>query len=192
MKLAIKDFKTRVEDDNKIEFGDMISLDYKPIDDNTHELLLPKGYEIIIKNNKPIIVKKEIVYPKTYKECCDVLLIPPYYNLRYITYKPGYNEYATSNILISLQGKLNTLGKLLICRDAYWKIAGEKMELGKSWEPDLTDKSVTKYILTNIGGEIHNEYYGEYNGILAFPTNEIRNIFYANFKDLIEQCKELL
>jgi hypothetical protein len=28
--------------------------------------------------------------------------------------------------------------------------------------------------------------------ILAFPTEEMRDTFYENFKDLIEQCKELL
>lgn len=27
---------------------------------------------------------------------------------------------------------------------------------------------------------------------LAFPTAEMRDTFYENFKDLIEQCKELL
>lgn len=28
--------------------------------------------------------------------------------------------------------------------------------------------------------------------ILSFPTEEMRNIFYENFKDLIEECKEFL
>ena len=30
------------------------------------------------------------------------------------------------------------------------------------------------------------------NTVLAFPTKEMRDAFYENFKDLIEQCKELL
>lgn len=30
------------------------------------------------------------------------------------------------------------------------------------------------------------------NAILAFPTEEMRDAFYENFKDLIENCKELL
>jgi hypothetical protein len=30
------------------------------------------------------------------------------------------------------------------------------------------------------------------NTILAFPTEEMRDEFYENFKYLIEQCKELL
>ena len=31
-----------------------------------------------------------------------------------------------------------------------------------------------------------------WNSILSFPTEEMRDEFYNNFKDLIEQCKELL
>ena len=30
------------------------------------------------------------------------------------------------------------------------------------------------------------------NVILAFPTAEMCDVFYENFKDLINQCKELL
>jgi hypothetical protein len=30
------------------------------------------------------------------------------------------------------------------------------------------------------------------NHILVFPTAEMRDAFYENFKDLIESCKELL
>jgi hypothetical protein len=29
-------------------------------------------------------------------------------------------------------------------------------------------------------------------GILLFPTEEMRDAFYENFKDLIEKCKEFL
>lgn len=31
-----------------------------------------------------------------------------------------------------------------------------------------------------------------FNKILIFPTEEIRDIFYENFQDKIEECKELL
>ena len=47
-----------------------------------------------------------------------------HYNLRYFTYERGFYEYATTDKLCSLQDKLNILGKLIICRNAYWKIAG--------------------------------------------------------------------
>lgn len=130
-------------------------------------------------------------YPKTYEKCCDVLLISPYYNLNYITYEHGHYKHATSNILLPLQNKLNTLGKLLICRDAYWKIVGEEMGLGKSWEPDWNDLNRKYFISLNYDGiSLYNDFRNPQ--VLAFPTEEIRNVFYENFKDLIEKCKELL
>lgn len=132
-------------------------------------------------------------YPTTYKECCDVLLIPPYYNLRYHTYERGYNEYATSNELLALQDKLNTLGKLIICRNAYWKIYGEEMGLGNPWEPDWSSFSEGSYpTITKCNGRIVKTSIYTHDCPLAFPTEEMRNVFYENFKDLIELCKTLL
>lgn len=129
--------------------------------------------------------------PKTYKECCDVLVIPPYYDLVYYTCKHGYNEYAKENKLLSLQNKLNILGKILICRDAYWKIAGEQMGLGKSWEPNWMDET-TKYGIGTYQNDIFVDNVVHTNRILVFPTEKMRDAFYGNFRDLIEDCKELL
>ena len=154
---------------------------------------IPDGYEITeVSKDKVFIKPIKPKYPKTYKECCDVLLIPPYYNLRYHTYQRGYYEYATSNSLISLQDKLNTLGKIIICRDAYWKILGEEMGLDKSWEPDWTNLDQLKYCIWVDVGEIITMTNVRGQHILAFPTEEMRDAFYENFKDLIEQCKKLL
>ena len=144
-------------------------------------------YELIERDGKHILIKKKPKYPKTYEECCEVLSIPSYYKLKYSTYEYNYHEYTTSKKLCLLQDNLNRLGKLLICRDAYWKIAGEEMELGKSWEPDW-DKLSTKheFIIINNGRFTYS------SRLLVFPTVEMREAFYKNFKHLIEQCKELL
>ena len=82
--------------------------------------------------------------------------------------------------------------KLLICRDAYWKIYGEDMGLDKSWEPDWKNTKNVKYGITLYDDTITKMYLRNENVILAFPTEEMRDAFYVNFKDLIEQCKELL
>ena len=66
------------------------------------------------------------------------------------------------------------------------------MGLGKPWKPNLQDKKETKYVITNVGNNIAFTNYLEYNVILAFPEEEMRDIFYENFKKLIEQCKEFL
>ena len=157
------------------------------------EYKIPDGYEITEVSKDTVFIKSiKPQYPKTYKECCDVLLIPPYYNLRYHTYQRGYYEYATSNSLISLQDKLNTLGKIIICRNAYWKILGEEMGLSKPWEPDWTNEEQKKYCIYYGDGNIQKGTWSIHNSILAFPTEEIRDAFFEDFKDLIEESKKLL
>lgn len=162
--------------------------------DDKLEYEIIDGYEFDkVENGKIILKPIKTEYPKTYKECCDVLFIPPYYNLRYHTYERGYNEYATSNTLLSLQDKLNTLGKLLICRKAYYKIAGEEMGLDKPWEPKRCYGEEIFFIYCDrVNGINIGRGFPTDNYLLTFPTVEMRDAFYKNFKDLIETCKELL
>ena len=84
--------------------------------------------------------------------------------------------------------------KLLICRDAYWKRAGEEMGLGKPWEPDWTNEEWPDMAYISYDGKSVDKENGFpcCNMILIFPTEEMRDAFYENFKELIEECKELL
>ena len=79
----------------------------------------------------------------------------------------------------------------MICRDAYWNIANEQMGLGRPWAPDWTI-SETKFTIVEITGIVVKSIDMCNKHILAFPTEEMRDAFYENFKDLIEACKELL
>ena len=120
--------------------------------------------------------KIDYQYPKTYEECCDVLgrtLIDDYVE--------GYKW----KLMMSFQ-------KLLICRDAYWKIAGEQMGLGKPWEPDWVNAIYTCTIICRSNKIVKDAGFDADNRILAFPTEEMRDAFYENFKDLIEYCKYFL
>lgn len=81
--------------------------------------------------------------------------------------------------------------RLKVCRDAYWKIAGEEMGLGKPWQPDW-EYDDTKYVLFFNKNEICYEMMKHTSYVLAFPTEEMRDAFYENFKELIESCRELL
>lgn len=117
--------------------------------------------------------KKE--YPKTYEECCKVL------DWNHRDYdRVGYK----SNLLCRLQ-------VVLLCRDAYWKIAGEEMGLGKPWKPDFRGV-ITSYVITVESNKILKSWTTKKQVILAFPTEEMRDAFYENFKKEIEICKELL
>ena len=138
---------------------------------------IPKGYEFVgVDDNAQQVVFEKIKpqYPKTYEECCEVLV--------------DYDRYR--EIIVAISGvsyKSNLIEdftKLIICRDAYWKLAGD-------WEPDWKDGN-TKYIITFAQNEVYKDVSIIFNYILAFPTEEMRDAFYENFKDLIEQCEELL
>ena len=87
--------------------------------------------------------------------------------------------------------KLQMLYRILICRDAYWKIAGEEMGLGKPWKPDWNNVS-DKHCIYFVSGEIWLTECQTRQCTLAFPTAEMRDAFYENFKELIDKCKELL
>ena len=145
-------------------------------------LILPDGYEFEAEGNEFFVIKKKPKYPTTYEECWKVRFeVDGETTLKEFHNVSGY--YSKS---------LGALQKLLCCRDAYWKIAGDEMGLGKSWDPDWNDYENIKYIIGGYEGEIGYDQNHHLHRILAFPTEEMRDAFYKNFKDLIEQCKELL
>ena len=76
------------------------------------------------------------------------------------------------------------LQRLLIFRDAYWKLVGD-------WKPDWEDKT-DKYVIANYNNHIVLDVRWHSSTKLSFPTKEMRDEFYNNFKELIEECKELL
>lgn len=138
----------------------------------------PDGYEFHdengnVINTTKIVLEKKKTYPKTYEECCKVLDI--------IDDRPIWHGYRSVQLKI--------FQKLLICRDAWWKIAGEKMGLGRPWEPG--EKKVFGIIRHHYKIQKLDEFVAG-STILEFPTAEMRDAFYENFKELINACKELL
>lgn len=154
--------------------------------DNWAKWDLPDGYEFqdeegnVIKTDVIKLVKKQPQYPKTYKECCDVLKIP------------NDERYIDIDVPLDYNKLLSTFTKILMCRDAYWKIAGEQMGLGKPWEPDWLNTAQDKFVLYTHDNVICLNRFVLGHNVLAFPTAEIRDAFLDNFKELIESCKELL
>jgi hypothetical protein len=85
-----------------------------------------------------------------------------------------------------LWDKTKALSELLLCRDAYWKLLDD-------WEPNyesLVDK--TFYTIHRFNGEIVKSSTSHRSSLLVFPSEEIRDLFYENFEELIHQCKILL
>lgn len=144
----------------------------------------PFKFEIVERDNGYYVVKKKTQYPKTYEECCKVLGIDIQFCMKYLPH--GTFSYRDT-LIYNLQ-------ELIICRDAYWKIAGEQMGLGKLWKPDFTNDDEERYGIYTAANKVVKDFcgVGDVNTILTFPTKEMRDAFYENFKDLIERCKELL
>lgn len=139
------------------------------------EIVLGDKFELKIKDGKYYAVRNKLQYPKTYEECCKAISTP------------------MKNEIVGHKWKiLQAFQKLLICRDAYWKVAGEQMGLGKPWEPDWKEQKVIKYTIQAQEGYTYTYSACSRHNVLSFPTKEMRNAFYENFKDLIEICKELL
>lgn len=81
--------------------------------------------------------------------------------------------------------QLTALRRLLIARDAWWK-------LDNDWKPDYTATNL-KYAIGVVKGELYeNRVTRDTNVILTFRTSELRNKFLNTFRDLIERCKELI
>lgn len=133
-------------------------------------------YEFVLKDGKTYFAKKKPQYPKTYEECAQILL-----ERASVRNDIGHK----GDLLIALQ-------RLLVCRDAYWKIAGEQMGLGEPWKPNWLNTEQDKFVLYTHNNSICSNCFSLGNNILAFPTAKMRDAFYENFKDLIEDCKELL
>lgn len=153
---------------------------------NGERLIAPNGYTIgnATRNNNKLIVeyvKSKPQYPKTFQEC----------------YALKYNGQINLNIGCDIlhgaySEQLECLQSLLISRDAYWEIAGEEMGLSEPWKPDWYDEYESKFVIMCSRNDIIEETYVIKNAILAFPTEEMRDAFFENFKDLIEKCKEFL
>lgn len=145
-------------------------------------VICPDGYEFkdengnVIEAKKIVLEKKKKEYPKTYEECLNVLaFVRPEFTIEVL------DEH--------YERLISSLYKLLICRDAYWRLAGD-------WKPDY-NSGVDKFgiicydgVVQKSGALTHWERHC--NKMLDFPTAEMRDAFYENFKDLIEECKELL
>ena len=133
------------------------------------ELILPDDWEVKeVVGNKVIIREKEKVLPKTWKDCTD-----------------SFGGYGTFSVLSPVKnaGAVKALGKLLICRNAWWRQLG--------WKPDWKG-TTDKYCITCTKGKESCQILTTANAILAFPTREVRDQFLDSFRDLIEEAKELL
>ena len=61
----------------------------------------------------------------------------------------------------------------------------------KGWEPDYADDQTSKYVILLYENEICREQFHFFNHVLSFQSEQIRDEFANNFKDLIKIANEL-
>ena len=156
-------------------------------DMETKEIIIPQGWEIDkVTGNKIILKEGKKELPKTWEECCELLGEGEYINNESIicNYIPhcGASK-ANENILPTGLGKpMLALCKLLVCREVY----------RQGWKPDWTNANQNKHCIINDLNKIKPSINAIFNKVLSFQLAKIRNKFLENFKDLIEEAKELI
>lgn len=156
-------------------------------DMETKKIVLPDGWEIDRVENGEILLKeskKEL--PKTWEECYKQLGKGEYIRSSDSTIAElndcSYAEADDRNIIPAGLGKpMLALMQLLVCRDVY----------RQGWKPSLGDVSI-KYVIYNCCNKIEKGEGSRTNYILSFKLEEVRNKFLENFRDLIEEAKELI
>lgn len=161
-----------------------------------YELDLQGKFEVVLREGKYYVERIKPQYPKDYEGCCKVLGIRSDWHLTLELDTPATHDLSVTKEF-DYVAKLESLRKLLICRDAYWKLAGEQMGLANPWEPDYSEEDYEqgcpiKYVIYYTGTHIRKERKCTPSYVLSFPTKEMLVSFYDNFKDLINDCKELL
>lgn len=156
-------------------------------DMETKEISIPQGWEVYkIEDNKIILKESKKELPKTWEECCELLGEGEYINNESIicNYTPhcGASK-ANENILPTDLGKpMLALCQLLVCREVY----------RQGWKPDWTSGNENKYCIIKNFNEIQPTNYRCVDRLLSFQSAEIRDKFLENFRDLIEEAKELI
>ena len=179
-KVKENDMETKVEATGFIQVGKTVAVIFNDANYDDEVELQLGDYEIEVRDGKTYAVKKKPIYPETYSECF------------YTLYGHKNDAFNLSGVTDEEYDLFGNLIKLKRCRDAYWKIAGEEMGLGKLWEPDWNNTEIGKHCIFWDLGDIDCDELHRRRCLLSFPTEEMRDAFYENFKDLIEQCKELL
>ena len=156
-------------------------------DMETKEIILPQGWEIDkVEDNKIILKENKKELPKTWEEC-----IAKIKNLEYIDCSGDIEEVDfnvnlvndhINDIPIGLGKPMLALMQLLVCREVY----------RQGWKPDWTSANEKKYGIVNVHNKINTHLNVAFNQVLSFQSEEIRDEFLENFRDLIEEAKELI
>lgn len=153
----------------------------------TKEIIIPQGWEIDkVEDNKVILKESKKELPKTWEECIakikDLECIDSNGDIDEVDFNVGIVTNHINDIPIGLGKPMLALCQLLVCREVY----------RQGWKPDWTSANENKYCIINNFNEIQPTNYCFIDRVLSFQSAEIRDKFLENFRDLIEEAKELI
>lgn len=153
--------------------------------------LVDKYPEMKLKDIQEILQESKKSFPKTWKEAykrylCNTTIyyIDTNSEIKQYNRPIPANAVFNKNALLSSGRAEEVLAfmQLITLRDIY----------NNGWEPDWSNYDETKYCIYGWSNTIDIDIFSSDHAILAFKTEELRDEFFKNFKDLIEKAKRLL
>lgn len=156
-------------------------------DMETKEIIIPQGWEIDeVRGNKIILMESKKELPKTWEECIakikDLEYIDTNGNIEKVDFNVNMVTDHINDIPIGLGKPMLALCKLLVCREIY----------RQGWKPNWYDCKTKKWTIECVNYNITSMTYMQTSKVLSFQSEEIRDQFLENFRDLIEEAKELI
>lgn len=156
-------------------------------DMETKEIIIPQGWEIDeVRGNKIILMESKKELPETWEECIakikDLECIGTNGDIDEVDFNFGIIYDHINDIPVGLGKPMLALMQLLVCREVY----------RQGWEPNWKDNNEIKYCIERVENWITKAPYTITAKVLAFQSAEIRDKFLENFRDLIEEAKELI
>lgn len=151
---------------------------------DVQKIKLPEGWEVDkIENGEIILRESGKGFPKTWEECYQRIGSVEYIgDSAYVSELEKSSKPSNENkneIPRGLGKPLLALMQLLICRDVY----------RKGWKPTSNDEC---YCICNCEGTLNPASIIYCTRVLSFQSEEVRDEFLNNFRDLIEEAKELI
>lgn len=156
-------------------------------DMETKEIIIPQGWEIDeVRGNKIILMESKKELPNRWEECIakikDLECIDSNGDIDEVDFNFGIIYDHVNDIPKGLGKPMLALCQLLVCREVY----------RQGWKPDWTNTNESKYCIINNFNKIETSINASISKVLSFQSNEVKEKFLENFKDLIEEAKELI
>lgn len=182
MTKAFELFKESLENISNDDFAKLLD----EMENKELKIEVPQGYEIDRENStfEKIVFKKVEELPKRWGELKRIKGVYVDSDSRLCNSGYGATYETSKNIFPTIEEAEACVALAQLCqlRDRY----------NDGWKPDWDSMSETKYVLEISRNIVVKNFYGNRHKILAFKTEELRDKFLENFRDLIETAKPLL